>query len=216
MASEIRFGDTLITFATAQLMLFLAATPTGAQTCDSAAVEWALRGSEYSVFPRRLLSDGADGLYVVGSFTGTHDFDPTDGLDVREGDGTTFVTKLGIEGGYGWTRILERTGGMYASGATAGGGGGVIIGGGFSSTIDFDPTDGVDERTAIDDPSTTSAEYNSFVSALNADGTYGWTVTFGGGFGESGVRGVAVGRDGALTVAGSFHGEVDFDPTEGP
>ncbi len=53
--------------------------------------------------------------------------------------------------------------------------GDVIYVGYFSYTVDFDPSEGVDERTAV-------GVYRDdvFITKLHADGTYAWTGTMGG------------------------------------
>lgn len=42
-------------------------------------------------------------VYATGSSFGTIDFDPTAGYDFQDAGGGWFCTKLGVDGGYGWT-----------------------------------------------------------------------------------------------------------------
>ncbi len=151
---------------------------------------------------------------LMSFFAGSSDFDPTDGVDIHASNGQSDVgvTRLTASGGYSWTRTF---GGPYddsPGGVTADKHGSAIVAGGFRGTVDFDPTGGVDKHVAIDDPATATPEFNSFVTKLNADGSYAWTVTFGGGTGDSGANGIACDPEGSLILVGSFTGEVDFDP----
>ncbi|GIK17597.1 MAG: hypothetical protein BroJett003_25610 [Planctomycetota bacterium] len=77
--------------------------------------------------------------------------------------------------------------------------------------MDFDPTEGVDEKVGF-------GGEDVFIMVTNADGSYAWTHTFGGD-GDEDVRGVAIDAEGRMYVAGTFGREigdapnaVDFDP----
>ncbi len=81
-------------------------------------------------------------------------------------------------------------------------------------SVDFDPTDGVDEHTIV-------GRVDPFVMVTNADGSYAWTNTFGGA-GDEYVNDLAIDQQGQTWVVGSF-GQmfssdpvyVDFDPGPG-
>jgi len=189
----------------------------GAASCNSPVVAWARSGATWGQFAQRVVSDPLGGVYVVGGFYGALDFDPTNGVDMHasHGDQDLYVTKLDSSGSYVWTRTVGTTENESGNGVAVDDDGNVFVVGGFNSQIDFDPTKGVDERIPIDDPATADKDYNSFVSLLRSDGTYGWTITFGGGNGESFAYAVARDAGGALLIGGLFHGEVDFDPGSG-
>ncbi|MBM3866709.1 MAG: hypothetical protein FJ381_12630, partial [Verrucomicrobia bacterium] len=82
--------------------------------------------------------------------------------------------------------------------------GNVTVAGTFSGTADFDPGVGVQNITS-------SGGRDVFVQKLDARGGVLWTRTFGGP-GEEEVRGMAQDAAGNVYLAGSFFGEVDFDP----
>lgn len=82
--------------------------------------------------------------------------------------------------------------------------------GAFDSEIDFDPTDGEDFITPFDYENFTSTDV--YLTKLNADGTYDWTLTWGG-TGEEYPRGLVANQiGGGVTVLGSFEGNFNLDP----
>src|SRR5262249_53866773 len=91
---------------------------------------------------------GLDGTIVIaGYFYGSADFDPTDGVDLRQAAGTPdfFVTTLTGQGGYVRTRTLTSD---YIGGAVAiSSRGHVYLAGTFNNPRDFDPGSGVDIKT---------------------------------------------------------------------
>ena len=154
-------------------------------------------------------------MLVTGTFRGSADFDPSKGVDIHVAVGpfgeNVFVTKLHADGSYAWTRTFEALFQGRRRGTIAvDGDGNAYVTGMFVGSVDFDPTDGVDPRTANDDPEAI-ATGDIFVTRLNADGSYGWTVTAGGASSDIG-RGVAIGPEGNVFVTGQFHETVDFDP----
>src|SRR4030042_83458 len=52
--------------------------------------------------------DNDNNVIVLGKFSGTVDFDATDGTDNHaSSDGNIFITKYGSEGSFQWSRMLE-------------------------------------------------------------------------------------------------------------
>jgi hypothetical protein len=82
--------------------------------------------------------------------------------------------------------------------------GSTFFAGSFRIATDFDPGPGTDRRT----PHGVS---DAFVTKLNADGSYAWTLTFGGAASQTFATTMAVSDD-AIVVAGGFTADVDFDP----
>ena len=154
--------------------------------------------------------DDNDNVLIAGHFTGTVDFDPGPGVDNRTSQGRTdvFVTKLDADGSQVWTRIVGGPGTDQAYSLALDPGGNVLITGSFQSTVDFDPTGGVDNHTAD------GAYEDVFVTKLAADGSYAWTRTLGAGGSDRGW-GIAADAAGNVLVTGSFRYTVDFDPTAG-
>ena len=156
--------------------------------------------------------DGSGSVVATGYFIGANvDFDPTSGVDLHSsnGDEDAFVTKLGSDGSYRWTRTMGGTSHDFGESVSAHQLGSVYVTGYFEgSNVDLDPTSGVDLR------SSNGAE-DVFVTKLGSDGSYGWTAAIGGNSSDKG-QSVRVDRSGKVVVVGSFQGSsVDFDPTAG-
>jgi len=103
---------------------------------------------------------------------------------------------------HGWTLVWD-AGGTLATDST----GAVYLASGFTGPTDFDPTEGIDERTS------SSPQGDLFVSKLHTDGSYAWTYAVGGIEADA-ASDVATTGDGAVYVTGSFQDVVDFDPTD--
>ncbi len=163
-------------------------------------------GKDYA---KGVATDAAGNIYVVGHFGSVVDFDISDGVDSREsaGQSDVYVTKLNADGSYGWTRSFGGVGKDYGQAIAVDDLGNSYLTGGYSGTVDFDPGAGVDSRTAVQ-------AMDIFVTKLNADGSYGWTRTFGGTqqytwdyFGS----GIALDSAGGVVISGKYVGTVNFD-----
>jgi len=155
-------------------------------------------------------SDG--NIFATGTFRGTVDFDPSPGgRDEHTVVGSVdniFVTKYYPDGSYAWTATYDAQHPGIGNGIAIGPAGGVVLTGLFRHTVDFDPGEGVDLRTAHNPESDLG---DIFVTSLDASGSYEWTYTVGGSNDDSGY-GVAVDRCGNVFVTGVFRETVDFDP----
>ncbi len=146
-------------------------------------------------------------LLIIGSFSMTVDFDPSEGVDkrtARPDNRDTFATLLRADGSYGWTRTLGIS--STHCGIAFAGSGRILVSGMFEGVVDFDPTEGVDERAS-------KGDHDVFVSLWTVDGEYLSTRTIGG-------RGNDIGRGildsgGGILLSGGFQGLVDFDPSGG-
>lgn len=96
----------------------------------------------------------------------------------------------------------------YTSWTTIGTDGSFFLAGAFRGTLDFDPTGSHDMHSAAG-----PSDLASFITKLNADGSYAWTRSFP----EPGVAfgAVAAAADGAVVVVGVFNGSIDLDPGPG-
>ena len=154
--------------------------------------------------------DTQGAVLLTGLFTRTIDFDPTDSVDERSpiGDADMFVTKLRSDGLYAWTRTVGGTDVVTGKGVVTMIDDCILIAGSFNETVDFDPGEGVDERTA-------SGRFGAYIMKLNGDGSYVWTRTLGEGDGASFGARVALDPAGNILMAGAFDSLLDFDPSEG-
>ncbi|HEX9744178.1 MAG TPA: hypothetical protein VGB30_02020 [bacterium] len=82
----------------------------------------------------------------------------------------------------------------------------LYITGQFIDTVDFDPTENFDERSA-------AGNSDAFIQKLDENGNVIWTRTWGGQWWDSGES-VALDQGGNIYVAGFYIGPADFDPTD--
>ena len=162
-----------------------------------------------------------DDIVVTGSFRNTVDFDPSDGgVDEHTSNGASdvYVSKFNADGDHQWTATIGGTELDFGSAIAFDADGNVVVGGSFKETddgpIDFDPTEGVDERSS-------NGGYDLFVTKLTGDGSYLWTWT-GGSTDADQTAALTVDADGSILAAGNFGSDgnpagysVDFDPTGG-
>ncbi len=107
---------------------------------------------------------------------------------------------------YDVTKKFGGTSSDYATGSAVDSAGNLYVAGHFGGTVDFDPS------TTATDAHTSSGSIDSYVTRFNADGSYGWTRTFGGTSHDY-VEAVAVDGFGDIYVTGKFYGSADFDPS---
>jgi len=155
-------------------------------------------------------TDAAGNVYVVGHFESSVDFDRGTGVDTHTSAGLSdvYVTKLNADGSYGWTRTFGGTGKDLGMAIAVDDLGNSYVTGGYSASVDFDPGVDVDSRTAVD-------RMDIFVTKLDADGSYGWTRTFGGAQSGSTLdyygNGIALDNAASVVITGFYWGSVDFD-----
>jgi peptidoglycan hydrolase-like protein with peptidoglycan-binding domain len=152
-----------------------------------------------------------DSIYIAGKFNGTVDFDPGEGVDNHTslGNYDMFFTKFNPDGSYFWTKTWGST---YAGSGDSvediiiDSNDNIYLVGTLRTTVNFDPTEGVDERTSLGGTDVYLTKYNS-------DDTYAWTKTWGGTNNDYGFA-VRVNSNNDIYVVGSYQLTVDFDPTE--
>ncbi len=156
--------------------------------------------------------DSQNNIYLTGSFSSTVDFNPGVGTDnhTSMGGRDIFVTKLDIDGSYGWTKTMGGTADDHGYAITVDSQDNILFSGGFRNTVDFD--------TNVDNDSHTSnGIYDIFLSKINDDGSYGWTKTMGGtGWDYTNIKSLVLDRQGNIYLAGYFDSlTLDFDPSAG-
>jgi len=148
-------------------------------------------------------------VYLTGQFSGSADFDPGTGTDIRSSTGETdiFLTKINASGSYAWTYTL-------GSGAVTSEQGlnlvpdkfnNIYVVGSYQGTVNFDPGTNVFSQI-------TRGGHDAFLIRFDADGQFRWVQTFGGAMDDF-ANGVAIDSSGKLFVAGTFRDTVDFDPS---
>jgi len=176
-------------------------------------------------------SDGS--LFVVGSFVGKADFDPTTAgqtaLDAKDAEAPParrldgYLASYSAKGRFNWVVTMGGSGTNLAVTVAMGGDGVVCVGGSFEGTVDFDRRDPPDDEDTL----ATEAGRDAFVACYNLDGEFLWVRGFGDEderrpkdprsaveFSES-IRGVAIDADANVYAIGMFSGTIDLDPTEG-
>lgn len=168
-------------------------------------------GSLNAEYGRAISTDPSDNVFVTGTFSSNCDFDPSAGVDMKApsapNSSDVFLVKLKADGSYAWSIVCGGAGDEQVTGLSVDSDGNAYISGFFNGTADFDPSGGVDNRTAVGD-------YDCFLLKIMANGSYGWVKTFGGA-GEDVIRSVASDRDNNVYVAGYYNATVDFDPSAG-
>jgi len=146
-------------------------------------------------------------LYLLGTFKGNIDFDPSDGIDIKDGKreiGNTFLLKLTDSGSYISTTVLEPE---HPSSIVLNNDD-IYISGGFSGEIFF-KSQYIGETFISTNDST-----DIFITKLKKDGTYVSTRVMGGdGWDSSDAMGIT--SEGDIYIAGVFNSTVDFNPTDG-
>ncbi len=108
---------------------------------------------------------------------------------------------------YQWTKTVGGTGLDDIYSMTHDADGNIYVVGQFSTTVDFDPGIGTDNRTS-------AGGYDAFLSKYDASGTHKWTKTFGG-TGDEFSSSVITDAGGNIYIEGYFNNTVDFDPGAG-
>jgi len=170
-----------------------------------------------TTFVRSVASDG-NGVYTTGNFSGTIDFDPNTGTQLRTSAGSTsfsdiFISKLDVNGNFSWAYRLGRSsasdfGRAIAVDAT----GNVYSAGTFSGTVDFDPGAGTSNLIG-------GGATDLYIHKLNNAGIFQWARTVGGAGVEIPYT-LALDASGNPHLAGTFgtviaNQTVDFDPGAG-
>lgn len=154
----------------------------------------------------------SSGVYVVGNFEGTGDFDRTASSagDTLTSNGLldVFAAKLDSSGGFLWARGIGGSGFDQALSVATNGLGVVWIAGlvDSSGSIDFDPGSGTF-------PLATSGDFDAFRLALDANGGFLRAEVFGGSEDDQGF-GIAMDGVGNVVVGGAFRSTIDVDSTQ--
>jgi hypothetical protein len=106
----------------------------------------------------------------------------------------------------GWVRTWDSDDGYVDSGAVeADDSGNVYVTGDFWQSVDFDPGPGIDERYCGDNGACYVVKYDSA-------GNYKWVATWGNGNNYIEANSIAIDSTGAVYIAGTFAGNVEFGP----
>jgi hypothetical protein len=155
------------------------------------------------------ITSGIDGdLYIAGRFRSTVDFDPGGGVVESTSNGLydAFLSKFNNEGIFQWVRTWGGSSKDVVEGVAVDTDGCVYATGNFESTVDFDPGLDTDEHTS-------NGNYDVFISKFDSDGTYSWSLAWGGTGTDDSHWASSYGDD--IYVCGHINDTVDIDPTDG-
>jgi hypothetical protein len=116
-----------------------------------------------------------------------------------------FFAEAAIDIYYDWTYSIGGTGDEEIRDIVIDSSGNVYFVGYFEGTVDFDPTDGIDNHAS-------TGNKDIFLTMINSDGDYGYTYSIGDTGEDDGIS-VAVDDSDNVFIAGQYALTVDFDPT---
>ncbi len=188
---------------------------------QSETLEWALKFGGDSEFlaveedARQVVTDTDGNVYVTGSYSGTVDFDPGDGVENLNSPNDpvfqrgTFILKLSSDGELIWAKQITGNDLVRGWEIALDDAGNVYIGGTFEGTADFDPGPGVYNLT-------TDPVYATmlFVVKLTNSGEFIWGRHYASG-GTKLFFDMDIDPSGNVLLAGGFSGTTDFDPGPG-
>ncbi|MBP7553795.1 MAG: choice-of-anchor D domain-containing protein [Spirochaetes bacterium] len=138
-------------------------------------------------FGYSIKADSLNNIYATGYFRGN-----------------IYITKINENGNYGWTKIIGGGYDDYGYSITVDNLNNIYVTGEFQKTVDFDPGEGVDNKTS-------GGINDIFITRINSNGSYGWTKTIGSTGTDYGYS-ITVDSSNNIYVTGEFGGTVDFNP----
>ncbi len=172
----------------------------------------ALQGAQEDVGYSLALSPDGSGIYVVGSFSGTIDFNPGPGVEQRTSTGQldAFLARFRTaDGSLVWAITFGGTGNDYAFDAVADAQDRVFVSGVYQSVVDFDPSAGTRLVT------TAGLSDNYLACYEGSNGAFVWVNPIGGildDYAGTGGTGVVLDNQGGVYITGLFAGSADFNP----
>jgi len=148
----------------------------------------------------------SSGLYAIGEFNETADFDPGVGTSnlVTNGQLDTFALKLDLDGAFQWVKNFG-AGSNDSAKSLAVDSSGVYVTGGFSGTVNFNSSGSAN----LSSPDVNTV--NGYLVKLDGNGVYQWAHKVG----DLG-SGVALDTSaGYVHITGHFSGTNDFNPGAG-
>jgi len=167
-------------------------------------------GTSSMVYSKNVQCDKYGNIYLLGSFNGTVDFDPSLGTYTMTSFGShdIFITKFTAAGNFIFAKQIGGLNYDYCRGLAVDSANNIFLAGGFSGLIDFNP--GISTYTL----SSTGADDN-FILKLDSIGNFIWVKSFGNGSNE-GIRDIKLDNQANIYCAGFLQGtNVDFDPGPG-
>lgn len=149
------------------------------------------------------------GIYIIGGFKGTVDFNPDATIHNVTALGTqdVFILKLNSNGNFIWVKNFGGNGGNVGYSITKDKTGNIITSGTFNKTTDFDPGIGTYTMTALSDPC-------GFIHKMDRNGNFIWVKQFGKGLYDASYPiTVKTDHNNSIFSSGMFYGIIDFNPS---
>jgi len=189
------------------LSLFLSAQLGIAQITT---LKWAKQqGGSSTDQVKALATDISGNIFSAGIFSGTANFNPSEpNFNLTSaGNYDGFVSKFDINGDFVWAIKIGGIDSDYVHDIAADDFGNIYVSGAFQGTVDFDPSAGTENLTAL-------GSLDGFVAKYNGDGELIWVKQIGG-TSQQDTYSIKVDEQGNAFVVGAFYGTVDFDPGTG-
>lgn len=170
--------------------------------------QWARSvGSTGTDLAQAMTTDGSGNVYMVGSFEGTIDVDPSSGVTnlVSAGLKDAFFIKYSSTGALVWANSLGSTGDDEIYSVVVDASGNVYVAGSFTGTVDFDtsPT-GTANLTA-------NGLEDAFYGRYSSAGALSWVNRLGSSTGSDYAYTITLESTTHVIVGGVFTGTADFD-----
>ena len=160
----------------------------------------------------KIAADAAANVFLLGTFSGTADLDPSNGTTFRTANnlnGNVYLTKVAPTGNLVWANTYGYADSLLPADVAVTPAGIPVFAGTFRGGFDVDGTlNGTNQLT--------STRYLGFVAIMNADGTLKSAKTIGqplsGNFDPIRVQALALDPAGNILLGGKYSGPVDIDP----
>lgn len=154
-----------------------------------------------------LALDSDNNVFLYGVFATTMNFNGSGGTDNKTANGGNdlFLSKYNSSGMYVLTYVVGGSGFESAGALGIDNDNNIYYTGGFNNTVDFNPTERTDNRTA--DPLLPDQR---FLSKLNSDGTYGYTLIWNSN--NLSINKIAFDQNNLIYLVGLSAGTTNYDP----
>ncbi|MBC7845288.1 MAG: hypothetical protein H7Y10_02205 [Flavobacterium sp.] len=158
---------------------------------------------------KSLITDASGNIYVTGSFYGTADFDPSEGVANLTSTGTSdiFLAKYDANGNYVFAKGMKGPKMEWGTAIAVDTSGNVYLTGVFEDTVDFDPSTKVAKLTS-------TGNFDIFIAKYDTNGKYIYAKSMEG-TDDSRSTAIAVDNNRNTYIIGYFFGVSDFFPGKG-
>ncbi|MGA2911625.1 MAG: LysM peptidoglycan-binding domain-containing protein [Candidatus Levyibacteriota bacterium] len=153
-----------------------------------------------------IATSSAGKIFLYGVFADTMNFNGSGGTDNKTSDNSSddlYLSEYDASGNYVLTYIIGGTGDESAESLAIDNNSNVYYSGGFNNTVNFDPTGGTDSQTA-------TLPGQRFLSKLNSDGSYGWTLIWNSNTLD--INKIAFDQNNLMYLVGISAGTINYDP----